>query len=396
MTDPSAVPPLFWLVVAGVAGACVGSFLNVVIWRLPRKESLVVPGSHCPHCQRSLRWFENLPLLAWLLLRARCRGCGGTISARYPLVEGLTALLFVLAAWRYPAWPDAVSVQLLLGALVAVTFIDIDHRLIPDAITKPGILVGLVLAVLTTLHPGAWFEGLKPGLNKLLHAGAGALLGFLVIWGIQVLGRLAFKKEAMGGGDAKLLALVGAFTGPLGVFYALVLACLLGSVVHGMVLLARRGRPKPLDLQVHAGARLLARARRAWTERAPVSGTDAGPGDHLLVLSRPAEGEPAWVAGRVSVVATLPKNRVLLDADVTWQGAAELTLRPDGRACLRLLGLTEEARDWFDYFALSNRYLPFGPYLALGGAVTLLDGGWLRHLLTEAWPAFVQRQLGGP
>lgn len=389
------IPDGFWLVVSGLAGACVGSFLNVVIWRLPRGENLAVPGSHCPRCDRAIRWFDNLPVLSWLLLRARCRGCRAPISARYPAVEALTGLLFVLAAWRYPAWPDAVSVQLLMAALVAVTFIDIDHRLIPDAITKPGIVLALVLAVLTTLHPGDWVEGLKPGLNKVLHAGAGVLAGLLVVGGVQLLGRWVFKKEAMGGGDAKLLALVGAFTGPLGVFYALLLACLLGSVVHGLVLLVRSRRPKPLALELRAGKTVVGTATAAWTEQAPPAGGAGGAPDHLLVLAAPAPGQPAWAAGRVRVEATLPKNRVLLDADVTWRGEADLRLRPDGRAELRLLALGEEARDWFDYFALSNRYLPFGPYLALGGAVTVLDGGALQHLLTVTWPAFVRQQMGG-
>ncbi|MFM8979842.1 MAG: prepilin peptidase [Planctomycetia bacterium] len=382
--------------VSGLAGACVGSFLNVVIWRLPRGENLAVPGSHCPRCDRAIRWFDNLPILSWLLLRARCRGCRAPISARYPGVEALTGLLFVLAAWRYPAWPDAVSVQLLMAALVAVTFIDIDHRLIPDAITKPGIVLGLVLAVVTSLHPGDWVEGLKPGLGKVLHAGAGVLAGWLVIGAVQLLGRWVFKKEAMGGGDAKLLALVGAFTGPVGVFYALVLACLLGSVVHGVVLLLRRRQPKPLALELRAGKALVGTAASAWTEQAPAgAGAGEAPPDHLLVLAAPAPGQPAWQPGKVRVEVTLAKNRVLLDADVTWRGEAELSVRPDGRAQLRLLALDEEARDWFDYFALSNRYLPFGPYLALGGAVTVLDGGALQHLLTVVWPDFVRQQVGG-
>ncbi len=167
----------FFVVVAGLVGASIGSFLNVVIWRLPRKENLSHPGSHCPRCNRPIRWFDNLPVVSWLLLRARCRACLAPIAWRYPFVELLTATLFVLAALRFPNPLDATAIALLLAALVAITFIDIDHRIIPDAITKPGMALALILAVVTTLHPGDWIYGLKPGLNKLLHSGSGILAG---------------------------------------------------------------------------------------------------------------------------------------------------------------------------------------------------------------------------
>jgi leader peptidase (prepilin peptidase)/N-methyltransferase len=378
----------FWLVVAGLAGACVGSFLNVVIWRLPRRESLSHPGSHCPRCNQAIRWYDNLPILSWLLLRARCRRCRAPIALRYPFVEALTATLFVLAARQYPAWPDAVSIMLLLAALVAVTFIDIDHRIIPDAITKPGMVVALVLAVLTTLHPGDWIHGLKPGLCKVLHASAGLMTGLLVIWAVRLLGTLVFKKEAMGLGDAKLLGLIGAFTGPLGTLYTLLVACLGGTLVHGLVLLLTRSRPKPLALEVRgAGGEEPRTFSAAWVR--VESASKAGGSGSAQVILRVAGALPA--GGRAKVRASLPKNRVLMDEDVAWKGEAEVRAAPGGQGELVLADLDAEALEHFEYFALSHRYLPFGPYLALGGAATALYGAELQHLLTVAWPALFLR-----
>jgi leader peptidase (prepilin peptidase)/N-methyltransferase len=380
----------FWIVVAGLAGACVGSFLNVVIWRLPRRENLSVPGSHCPRCNQAIRWYDNLPILSWLLLRARCRRCKAPISARYPFVEALTALLFVLAAVQYPAWPDAVAVMLLLAALVAVTFIDIDHRIIPDAITKPGMLLALVLAVVTTLHPGDWVDGLKPGLNKVLHASAGMLTGLLLIWGVRLLGTLVFKKEAMGLGDAKLLGLIGAFTGPMGTLYTLLVACAGGTVVHGLVLLLTRRRAKPIQIEVR-GAGGAAKGPtttvdRAWMSLEP-GPKGSGPERAVARLAFVEPGGAALDAGPVKVRLVLPKNRVLMDEDVVWQGEGVLAPASGGRRELVLTGLDAENLEHFEYFAQSHRYLPFGPYLAMGGAATVLYGAWLRHLFTVAWPA---------
>jgi len=374
----------FYVVVAGVVGAVIGSFLNVVIWRLPRGENLSQPGSHCPKCDRPIRWFDNLPVVSWLLLRARCRHCHAPIAFRYPFVELLTAALFVLAALRYPEPLDAAAIALLLAGLVAITFIDIDHRIIPDAITKPGMAVALILAVVTTVHPGDWVEGLKPGLSKLLHAGAGILLGIAIVWGVRLLGALLFRKEAMGQGDAKLLGLIGGFTGPIGTLYTLVVACLGGSIVHGLVVLFTKGRPKPMGLEVRGagGARLTAaRARARLIE--PPKGQDRGIGEVTLEIEGAGQDlgpDP------VQVEAVLPKNRVLMDEDVVWKGFAQVVPGGSGTVVLRLSGLSPEDFENFGYFAASHRYLPFGPYLALGGAATVLYGDFLRWVMTVWWP----------
>lgn len=372
---------VFFTVVAGMVGACVGSFLNVVIWRLPRGESLAYPGSHCPRCNRAIRWFDNLPILSWLLLRARCRRCRAPIAARYPAVEALTAGLFVAAALRFGDRPIlAGEISLLLAGLVAVTFIDLDHRIIPDSITKPGMLVGLLLALFPPflLHPPGWIHGLAPGLNSLLHASAGCLTGLLVIYAVRWLGTQVFKKEAMGQGDAKLLGLIGCFLGPAGAFYSLTLACLGGVLVHGVVVLLTRGRAKPLQLTLQGvGGKPHTFDRAQVRVGASVAG--APPRVTLDVLATTT----AAVGDTLRVSAVLPKVRVLTDADLTVGGSAVVeAVEPAAVGAhwrLRWEGVHGEDLESLELFSASHRYLPFGPYLALGGALAaLLDvQGWL-------------------
>lgn len=388
----SALLP-FTVTVMGLAGACIGSFLNVVIWRLPRGENLAHPGSHCPRCNRPIRWTDNLPILSWLLLRARCRHCRAPISARYPAVEALTALLFVLAGLRLGAEPvNAAVVALLLAALVAVTFIDIDHRIIPDAITKPGMLLALGLAVLpaVTLHPGDWIHGLKPGLNRLLHAGAGVLTGLLVVYGVRLLGTLILKKEAMGQGDAKLLGLIGGFTGPLGALYALTLACLGGVFVHGLVVLLGRGKPKPLALTLRGARGAALTVDRAWVTPVGRPPERGGVPPAFRLELPPGSTLPE---GPLAFEALLPKVRVLMDEDVTVKGAAEAAPERGGRAAILVRGLPAEQGEHLSYFAASHRYLPFGPYLALGGAAAALYAADVHHFLTVTYPAWAQSLL---
>jgi leader peptidase (prepilin peptidase)/N-methyltransferase len=383
----------FFVVVAGLVGASIGSFLNVVIWRLPRKENLSHPGSHCPRCNRPIRWFDNLPVVSWLLLRARCRACQAPIAWRYPFVELLTATLFVLAALRFENPLDATAIALLLAALVAITFIDIDHRIIPDAITKPGMVLALVLAVVTTLHPGDWIYGLKPGLNKLLHASAGILAGMAIVWGVRLLGALLFRKEAMGLGDAKLLGLIGGFTGPLGTLYTLIVACLGGTVVHGLVVLITRRRPKPMQLEVRGAGGAKGTAERVWARVvAPPKGSADGVGQVRLEFGG---GGEALAGGADRGRPALPNHRVLWAGAGVGAGPGRVHPGGGGRVAVTLGGLSPEAFEHFGYFAASHRYLPFGPYLAIGGAATALYAEELRYLLMEAWPAFVRSLVGG-
>jgi len=212
---------------AFLLGACVGSFLNVVIYRLPRGESIVSPGSRCPACGRAIRPWENVPILGYLGLRGKCAGCGASISWRYPFVETLVALGYAaIAGYSVDAWQAARDL-LLFSLLVPVVFIDIDHRIIPDEISLGGTAAGLLLSL---LPGGDWKASL-----------AGALLGGGLLYGTAYLYEKVRGVEGMGGGDVKLIAMIGAFLGWKGAIAAIFAGSVLG--VAGGLLAMRKGGP---------------------------------------------------------------------------------------------------------------------------------------------------------
>jgi leader peptidase (prepilin peptidase)/N-methyltransferase len=222
-------PPWFVLV-AGVLGLSVGSFLNVCIYRLPLDQSLAFPASHCPSCRRTLRWFENVPVLAWLVLRGRCRTCRAPISAVYPLVELFTGAMFAWAAWQYGPSLLLVS-RLLFGCmLVVLFFIDLRHRILPNVITVGGTIIGFILSFVT---PPGW-------LSSLIGLVIGGLIPLLLA---EVYYRLR-GVEGLGMGDVKMLALIGAFLGWQLVLLTLAVGSMLGSLVGVGLILAKRGDMK--------------------------------------------------------------------------------------------------------------------------------------------------------
>ena len=219
MTDGAAA------VAAFAFGLCVGSFLNVVIARLPDGRSIVSPGSACPRCQRPIAWYDNVPVLSFLRLGGRCRHCGGAISWRYPLVELATGILFAIAALARGAGPELVPALVLAAALVAITGIDRDHQIIPDVVTLPGIAVGLAFSLL--LGQPRWTDA-------LIGAAVGGGL-FLVI--------IVASGGGMGGGDMKLAAMLGAFLGWRPLLVAILAAVLAGGILAiGLLALRRKGR----------------------------------------------------------------------------------------------------------------------------------------------------------
>lgn len=215
-------------------GAVVGSFLNVCIHRLPRGESVVRPRSRCPSCGASIRWHENVPIVSWLLLRGRCSACGGRISWRYPVVEALSGALVAGLFLGYgpgAAFPIAAFFAL---SLLVLFFTDLDHRLLPDAVTLPGLAVGLA---------SAWWSPFlgEHGPGRLAMAAAGAAIGGGFLWAVgAAYGRLR-GVEAMGLGDVKLAAMAGAFAGPKGVVFTLLAASVAGAAV-GLALISLRGK----------------------------------------------------------------------------------------------------------------------------------------------------------
>ena len=219
------MPPFeFWLLAAALVGLVVGSYLNVVIYRLPRDLSTVTPASRCPACGAAIRPADNLPVLSFLLLRGRCRDCGERIGVRYPLVELATAVGFVGSVLRFGATATALAAALLLSLLLALAVIDFDHLLLPDKLTLPGL--GLGLAAQLALPAGSLASGLAGAL-----VGAGFLLAVAGAW------ELARGAEGMGLGDVKMLAMIGAFLGIGGVVVTLVVGTLVGSII-GLTLIA--------------------------------------------------------------------------------------------------------------------------------------------------------------
>lgn len=212
-----------------VFGAAVGSFLNVVILRLPREDvSIAFPASHCPLCQHPLAWWENIPLLSYLLLRGRCRNCRATISWMYPLVELAMAVFSGLLFWQYGPTLDYGRFFVFFAALLVIIFIDIHHQIIPDRISLPGIVLGLATSLFS--HQITWQQS---GLGVLLGGG----LLYLVAWAYLTLA----KRNGMGGGDIKLLAMIGAFLGWQSLLYVVFASSLTGSLI-GIIAMIRQGK----------------------------------------------------------------------------------------------------------------------------------------------------------
>jgi leader peptidase (prepilin peptidase)/N-methyltransferase len=234
------------LVLVAACGACVGSFLNVVAWRLPREESLVHPPSHCPSCGSRLHWWQNLPVLGWLLIRGRCTFCHSPVSWRYPLVELCCALLWLAALTARPsglgAAPPASLVVpagwLLVSWLLPMVLIDIDRLWLPEPLCRWGVLLGLAVTMLL-----GFSQGPDPGRALLFSHLLAAGLGLLGLEGLSALGEALLGRPALGLGDAKLAALLGAWLGPGSLLAALAIAVVAGALVGGVARLSGRLSP---------------------------------------------------------------------------------------------------------------------------------------------------------
>jgi leader peptidase (prepilin peptidase)/N-methyltransferase len=289
---------LVLLVFAGIFGLLVGSFLNVCIFRLPREcMSIVRPRSRCVHCRAFIAWYDNIPVASWILLGGKCRRCRAPISPRYAAVELLTGIAFAWAAyvqlyhpmlpsepWQRGAW---FAIQAYLtSALIVCTFIDLEFTILPDEITKSGIVLGLVAGAaapviyfFTGPEWGGWNLVEPPGLHLIAReetrsavkgfatAALGAIAGGGSIWLVGLLGKLLFRKEAMGLGDVKLLAFLGAFLGPRSVLAGFFVAVLLGALFGiGKFVVHRRMGYVPFGPFLSAGALAMVFAgRQIWS-----------------------------------------------------------------------------------------------------------------------------------
>ncbi len=228
-------------VIAGLLGLVLGSFLNVCILRWPKDESVVRPPSRCPGCGSGIAWYDNIPVVSWLLLRGKCRKCGERISIQYPLVELATGLLWAWMAWRHGASLEALRGATFGTILLGIAMADARFYIIPDEFSLGGLALGLLFS-------------LAGGLPTLGQAVLGAAAGFGLLWLVGVLGTLAFKEEAMGGGDIKMMAMVGAFVGWSGVLLTIFLGALLGSLIFVPLALAGRKKLVPFGVFLALGA----------------------------------------------------------------------------------------------------------------------------------------------
>jgi len=225
VTADSVLP---WL--AGAWGLAIGSFLNVCIFRLPARVSVVVPPSRCPSCGHKLSWFENIPVVSYLVLRARCRACGAPISWQYPLIEIVTGVMFMAAVWWFGLGWLLVSRLVFLSAMIVLFAIDLRHHILPNVITLPGIIVGLAFSLLT--EPGWMASAIG------IVAGGGAL------WLIAEAYYRIRQEEGLGMGDVKMLAMIGAFLGWKLMLLTLVVSSFLGALFGVALIVSRRGGMK--------------------------------------------------------------------------------------------------------------------------------------------------------
>lgn len=311
-----------WL---GIAGLAIGSFLNVVIARVPEGRSIVTPRSQCPKCQSFIAWYDNVPVVSWLVLRGRCRGCGAPISARYAIVELLTGTLFLLCLWRFGWTYPLAKALVLVSVLVPLVFIDAEHWILPFEITLPGIAAGLLMSI-------------PQGHGEVVRAILGASIAFLAFRAMEYFGWLAFRKEALGGGDKFLFALVGAFVGPSSLLAVVFLSSLQGAVV-GLSRLALTGKAGPQAPSASPDG-----AQGAASEEAPPTFTWDFLRPNLQWTRRLALVIPSLL------IQPIPDDPPQVDGDVP---------------------------EWVP----GPTNLPFGPWIALAGVEVLLAGEWLASAL---------------
>lgn len=321
-----------WLAILGL---CVGSFLNVVIARLPFDESIVHPRSRCPKCGRQLPWYENIPVFSWLMLRGRCKGCGQPISARYVIVELLTGVLFLAClarfGWNYPLAPALLFVTI----LIPLVFIDAEHWILPFELTIPGIVLGVLMAI-------------PMGTQRLIGALLGAAIGYLAFRAMEFFGWLAFRKEALGAGDKFLVAMAGAF---------LTHQALLGLVLLSSVQGASFG-----SLRLWLTGRAGPKSEATSSEPPPTAPSGEG-----TQTEEELSGEPTMTWAFLAPGLSVGKRLMLLPYSLFWQAI------PDEPK--------DEAGDEIEWVP-GETNLPFGPWIGLAALELLLLG----PLLFEYFP----------
>jgi leader peptidase (prepilin peptidase)/N-methyltransferase len=370
-------------------GAVVGSFANVCIHRLPRGASVVRPGSHCPACGAPIAPRDNVPIVSWLVLRGRCRRCRAPISIRYPAVETLVALFFLAAGVLYGPTLVAASAALLAAACVILAATDLEARTLPDEVTFATLACGLLLAALR--DRAARGPGRSPASgfaeSHLLEALAGALLGAVFLEGVRRAYAKLRGQEGMGGGDVKMLAMAGTFTGPAGVFFTLFFASLAGTAVAGGAALARAVRWS-IDAR---RARLSPSAARAVAARAGLLVDENGRVLSASPRFREIPGAAAEgnlftadprAAGRLLAFVRLARARARRGAR-TANGRLALD---DGAEFFRVLAARAEQTPAGLLVLLARADVPFGVFLACGALAAFVAGRALWEALAPGVP----------
>lgn len=238
--------PWFFRILFFILGAVVGSFLNVCIYRIPAGRSIIHPGSQCA-CGKPIAWYDNIPIFSWLILRGRSRCCGQTFSFRYPAIELLTALLFLVSWWLLP--PETALVGMVFcSILICATFIDLDHMIIPDRFTIGAAVVGVILSLLVpSLHLSHSIYPVIDNMRSGIESVVGLLIGSGIILWIALLAEVILRKEAMGFGDVKFLGAIGAFVGWQGAIFAIFGGAVIGTFAIAISLLIQNVLPKKKD-----------------------------------------------------------------------------------------------------------------------------------------------------
>ena len=370
-------------------GAVVGSFANVCIHRLPRGASVVHPGSRCPVCEAPIAFYDNVPLVSWLVLGGRCRRCHAPIGVRYPLVEMLVALLFLAAGLLYGPTLVAASAALLGAGCVILAATDLEARTLPDEVTFGTLVLGLVLAALRDRAAAASGQGFAQSFARshLLEALLGALLGALFLEGVRRAYAKLRGQEGMGGGDVKMLAMAGAFTGPAGVFLTLFFASLAGTAVAGGAALARAlrwsieaRRARVSSSSAHAVA---ARAGLLVSEDGRVLAASAR---FREIPGAAADGTRltanARAAGRLLAFVRLARARARRGV----RSASGRLALDDGADFFRVLAARAEATPAGLLVLLARADVPFGVFLACGAIGAFVAGRSAWEVLAAGVP----------
>jgi len=241
------IPDWYFQLSVGLFGLLFGSLANVIIWRVPRGESIVSPGSHCPSCGREIRWYDNVPIISWFVLRARCRACGSQIPVRYPVVETISGLLWLLAALLWGMTFRTLFGIALFYLLLVLTYIDLDHLRLPNPIvaTLAGVgLVGTAASQLTGVPVLPLFEGAGLLANPAVYAVVGVVIGLGVSAIMAGTYALIRKTAGLGMGDIKLLAVLGIYYGPY-VLMVLLIGSIIGAVVGGVLMVGKKDSDEP-------------------------------------------------------------------------------------------------------------------------------------------------------